>query len=147
MVDGCITVHVHGVGLNRNSRWEVSLDLFVSYRCRSPCANANTAWPPEPGRKVTGEWRRGVVSKLSLSYSAKLDTGVCYCVAELVEDILRSWKMLILRSQMEVTLLRTRQQKVGYYRGQLTDIVAPEERGERLWGHVCFLQLLWCNVA
>lgn len=78
------------------------MDLFVSYRCRSPCANANTAWPPEPGRKVTGEWRQGVMSKLSLSYSSKLDTGVCYCVAEPLKNILRSWTMLILRTQMEV---------------------------------------------
>ena len=43
-----------------------------------------------PGRKVTGEWRQGVVPNIFLSYSFRLGTDVRYCDAGLVKDILRS---------------------------------------------------------
>ena len=43
VVDGCITVHDCCIRWDKNSRWGVSSKPFVSYRCRSPYANANSA--------------------------------------------------------------------------------------------------------
>ena len=100
MIDGCITVHFCGVGWNRKSNG--GYPWRSSYRTDAGRLALMPMLPVElPGRKVTGEWRQGVVPKI-LSYSFKLGTGVRYCVAGLVTDILRSWTIPILRRQMEV---------------------------------------------
>ena len=89
MIDGCTTVHFCGVGWNRKNNGGYSWS--PSYRTDAGRLALMPMLPVElPGRKVTGEWRQGVVPNIFLSYSFKLGTGVRYCVAGLVKDILRS---------------------------------------------------------
>ena len=120
MIDGCTTVHYCGVGWNSEGNGGDSLEFFVSYRCRSPCANANAA---------CGTTRQKGHGRVATECSAK-DLLIILFQARYWRSLLCRWTRNGYIQELDNTdieeanggtSLCTRQQKVGYYRGQLTD--------------------------